>query len=274
MSILALKFDSIDEIVEIELDSTVNAEFFKNYLLGFNRPADELSYIRSPEESIKDFLNKAQQANELFKFQWDLTKLTQDNFNLWHRDIETFDLSKYPPWSQEKGDFFIALHAALHHAEQSIKDTASSFIRKTINVKWFASSLAWPEIPKFKSKFDITAGDIITDYPHVGKTPFASWFQNDVTNLKQSCRLPDACPPSFIICLTGENIDAIKKEQMQQHQEQILIDWYQQNIDQLKTSFTQDQMLAYNGEYCIGRLKNIKQLSFLKTANPTSVTIV
>ena len=69
-------------------------------------------------------------------------------------------------------------------------------------------------------------------------------------------------------------MDVIKKEQMQQHQEQILIDWYQQNIDQLETLFTHDQMLAYNGEYCIGRLKNINQLSFLKTSNPTSVTIV
>jgi hypothetical protein len=276
MSTLALKFDSINEIVEIELDSTVNAEFFKNYLLGFNRPADQLFYKQSAEQVLKDFLNKAHQAKELFNFEWDLTNLTQDNFNLWHRDIETFDLSKYPPWSQEKGDFFIALHTALHASETSVKNNNSSFFSRTmIQIKWFSPSLPWPEIPNFKSSLDVTAGDIITDYPHVGKTPWLSYQQNDVTNLIQSCRLPDACPPGFLIWLTNHTItDTETKKKFQLEREQQLTIWYQQNIDQLEKLFTQDQMLTYDGEYCIGRLKNIDQLHLLQTFDLTSVSIV
>jgi len=278
MSTLALKFDSINEIVEIELDSTVNAEFFKNYLLGFNRPADQLFYPQSAEHTLKDFLNKAHQAKELFNFKWDLTNLTQDNFNLWHRDIETFDLSKYPPWSQEKGDFFIALHTALHASETLVKNnnfSSSSFSRMMIHIKWFAPSLPWPEIPNFKSGLDVTAGDIITDYPHVGKTPWSSYQQNDVTNLTQSCRLPDACPPGFKIHLNNVSIADIQtKNKIKLKHEQQLIKWYQQNIDQLERLFTQDQMLAYDGEYCIGRIKNIEHLPLLQTVDLTSVKIV
>jgi len=275
MSTLALKFNGINEIVEIEFDSTVNAEFFKNYLLGFDRPADELWYNQSPKESIKDFLNKAQRAKELFNFEWDLTNLTQDKFNLWHRDIETFDLSKYPPWSQEKGDFFIALHTALHAAELSVKNNNFSFTRAMIKIKWFAPSLPWPETPNFKSKLDIAAGDIIADYPHVGKTPWLCFQQNDITNLQQSCRLPDACPPGFLICLINHKItDTETKKKLQLEREQQLTNWYQQNIDQLETLFTHDQMLTYDGEYCIGRLKNIDQLHLLQTFDLTSVSIV
>jgi hypothetical protein len=275
MSILALKFDSINEIVEIELDSTVNAEFFKNFLLGFNRPADQLFYQQSAEQVLKDFLDKAQRAKELFNFNWDLTNLTQDNFNLWHRDIETFDLSKYPPWSKEKGDFFVALHAALHAAENPMKNNNSSFSRMMVHIKWFAPSVPWPETPKFKSMLDITAGDIITDYPHVGKTPWTSFQQNDITNLQQSCRLPDACPPGLLIWLTSHKITNTEtKKKFQLEREQQLTNWYQQHINQLEKLFTQDQMLAYDGEYCIGRLKNIDQLPLLQTFNLTSVSIV
>ena len=275
MSILALKFDGINEIVEIELDSTVNAEFFKNYLLGFNRPADQLFYTQPAEQVLKDFLNKAHRSKELFNFEWDLTNLTQDNFNLWHRDIETFDLSKYPPWSQEKGDFFIALHTALHAAETLVNNNNSTVSRTMIRIKWFESSLPWPEMPKFKSTLDIAAGDIITDYPHVGKTPWQSFQQNDITNLQQSCRLPDACPPGLLIWLTNYTItDTETKKKIQLKREQQLINWYQQNINQLETLFTQDQMLTYDGGYCIGRLKNIDQLHLLQTFDLTSVSIV
>jgi len=276
MSILALKFDSINEIVEIELDSTVNAEFFKNSLLGFNRPADQLFYKKSAEQVLNDFLNKAHQAKQLFNFEWDLTNLTQDNFNLWHRDIETFDLSKYPPWSQKKGDFFIALHTALHASEETlVKNNNSSVTREMIQIKWFANSLPWSEMPKFKSMLDITAGDIVTDYPHVGKTPWLSYYHNDLTNLKQSCRLPDACPPGFLIWLTNHiDTDTETKKKLQLKREQQLTNWYQQNVNQLETLFTQDQMLAYDGEYCIGRIKNIEQLQLLQTFDLTSVSIV
>jgi hypothetical protein len=266
MSTLSLKFDGIDEIVEIELDSTVNAEFFKNYLLEFKKPADVIWYPKSLKENTDDFLNKAIRARELFKFNWDLDNLTQDNFNLWHRDIETFDLSKHPPWSQEKGDFFILLHNALHCAENQIGFSD----RDTIKIKWFAKSIPWPELPIFVPLSDLGIGDIITDYPHVGKSPWVSYQNNDTTNLTQSCRLPDACPPGFAIWLgtTVRNQQQIKNDQ------QKLINWYQQNIDQLGELFTQDQMLTYNGEHRVGQIKNIEQLSLLKTANLTSVSVI
>ena len=278
MSIISLKFDNIDEPVDIEFDSTVNAEFFKNYLLGFNRPADRI-FPQFIGNNLSTFLDKARRAIDMFKFDWDLTNISQDNFNKWHRDIETFDLSKHPPWSQEKGDFFIDLHTFLHAAEQEISSNITSLPtvtrRDVIKIKWFEKSIPWPEIPpKFKSRLDIESGDIITDYPHVGKTPWFCYTQNDSENLKQWCRLPDACPPGFDIMLTGKRLNADFKRNLIQQRQQQLLEWYQQNINQVESLFTQDQMLAYDGVYCVGRLRNLEQASFLQTANLTSVSIV
>jgi hypothetical protein len=277
VSIISLKFDTIDELVDIEFDSTVNAEFFKNYLLGFNRPADRI-FPQFIDNYLSTFLDKARRAVDMFKFDWDLTDLTQDNFNKWHREIEIFDLSKHPPWSQEKGDFFIDLHTFLHAAEQEISSKITSLPatrrRNIINIKWFETSIPWPEIPKFKSRLDIDLGDVITDYPHVGKSPWICYKHNDSANLKQCCRLPDACSPGFDIILVDNQLNADIKRNLIQKRQQQLVEWYQQNINQVESLFTQDQMLAYDGVYCVGRLRNIEQASFLQTANLTSVSIV
>jgi hypothetical protein len=243
-------------------------------LLGFNRPASEIFYTQPRGNSLSTFLSKARRAGEMFKFDWDLTNISQDNFNKWHRDIETFDLSKYPPWSQEKGDFFIELHTSLHAAEQDISSKKPFSTRSFIKIKWFENSIPWPEMPKFKSELDIEPGDIITDYPHVGKDPWTCYQQNDSANLKQCCRLPDACPPGFLIMLADKRPNAGIKRKLLQNRQQQLLEWYQQNINQVESLFTRDLMLAYDGVYCVGRLKNIEQASFLQTANLTSVSIM
>jgi hypothetical protein len=146
--------------------------------------------------------------------------------------------------------------------------------RDIIKIKWFEKSIPWPEIPKFKSNLDVETGDIITDYPHVGKEPWICYKQNDLTNLKQCCRLPDACPPGFKIMFNGKKLNENIKRNLIQERQQQLLEWYRQNINQLECLFTQDQMLAYDGVYCVGQLKNIEQASFLQTANLTSVSIV
>jgi hypothetical protein len=270
MSTLSLKFNGIDTIIKIEIDSTTNAEFFKEYLKSFNRAADRIYYIKSSKQIQEEFLTKAHVACKLFNFNWYLTNLTQDNFNTWHRDIETFDLSKHPPWSEEKGNFFIDLHQYLHYAEPSNQSSSTLLPeRHFIQIKWFSESIPWPEKPIFIPRTEIRAGDVITDFPHVGKSPWVSFLQNDVENLQQSCKLPNACPPGMNIVLTnyfkGGSVTVQQKQ---------LVNWYQKNIDQLATIFTQEEMLTYDGEYRIGYLKNAEDLQLLKTVNLTDATVI
>ena len=202
--------------------------------------------------------------------------LTQENFNLWHRDIENFDLSRYPPCTQEKDHFAIDLHSALHMIENRMLDHSNPkkmFQRTSCSIKWFAPSLPWPEIPKFKSRLEVEKGDVIVDYPHVGKSPWISLENNDTTHLEQSCRLPDMCAPGFYIALVGaEYPEKIKQQKIQQEKEQLIL-WYQENITVLEKMFTQEQMLIYDGVYCIGKIQDLEQIDLLKNENLTSVSI-
>jgi hypothetical protein len=265
---LCLKFDSVNQPIEIEFESTPNAVFFSQQLNQFKRPADRIWYVKPPEQVIKEFLESANRAKKLFNFDWDLENLHQENLNQWHRDIETFDLSKYPPWSQEKGDFFQDLHNLLHLTEIAKRSPLTLNTRSRIQIKWFMPSLPWPTVPEFVSPNEISAGDVVCDYPHVGKDPWASMTFNDNTNLKQSCRLADECPPGFVIILKDlGKIDA-------NHRQRQLIDWYNQNHKELQTLFSIEEMLQYDGYYKIGKIKNLNHIDLLKNADLNSVSIV
>lgn len=266
MTNLSLKFDSIKQPVDIVFDRTTNTEYFWNFIKSLTRPSDRISYQQSAQETLDKFLHNANQAKKLFGFTWDLTSLNQKNFNHWHRDIETFDLSQHPPWSQEKGDFFIDLHSSLHAAEP--RHHLQPICRNYIHIKWFADSIPWPEPPVFVLEHELQPGDIITDYPHVGKSPWASLISNDTENLLQSCKLPDACPPGFIIHLGGH-----ANEQTTQIKKQKLIEWYLKHIGQLEPMFSMNQMLGYFGEYRVGKLRNMDQIKLLKTQTLNSVVV-
>lgn len=277
MSSLLLEFGGVNQTIEIEFNNSANADFFVQNLRSFSRPADRITYAKSDQEVITDFLHRASQAKQLFKFEWNLDQLTQENFNLWHRDIETFDLEQHPPWSQEKGDLFCDLHTSLHQAESTLNNTEIQnqvYQRHSVAVSWMAPSVSWPELPVFTPAQDIKAGDVYTLFPHVGKTAWSSCQQNDNQNLKQSCRLPDACPPGFVIHLTENQMPDWIRQKLKNEEIHKLKHWYNQNSDQLQEMFSIDQMLYYHGEYCIGRVKNIGSLELLRTAQLCSARIV
>jgi hypothetical protein len=101
----------------------------------------------------------------------------------------------------------------------------------------------------------------------VGKSPWMCLKTKDNSNLKQTCRLPDACPPGFFVLLENYGF-----QQDQMHTQ--LIQWYKDNEDQLKDLFTIEEMLAYSGEYKIGTILNKDQIPLLQKSNITRVSII
>lgn len=264
---MKLHCDTIQDPIEIELE-TDNAEFFANRIIGFSRPADFVEAMPVPNRTLlKNFLNLYKKAQATFNLDWDVNNLTQENFNNWHRFIETFDLSKYPPFSEEKGNLLHDLHLALHHAEDiDHSNLDNKVFPRTIMVKWFADSVPWPQ-PVQMSVDDLEAGDIIADYPHVGKAPWVAMKHGeDKSVLEQACKLPDWCPPGMVIHLTSSlyghkaMIEDLKK-------------WYDQNSDVLAHKFTKDEMLQYHGVYRLGRIKNPAQIEELRNNPPKNITI-
>jgi hypothetical protein len=273
MSILKIKFVGFDDPVEILLEENVNVDFFSDALHSLNRPADDVGFIGtggySLEKILPIFLEHAQQAKKIFNFDWDIDVLSQENFNLWHRDIETLDLSHIKPYPFEKFQFFASLHNVLHNTETAYS-TSLHFATKPpperLQVKWFEKSSPWLVKPKFDHS-QLNPGDVVIDYPHVGKSPMVCLANNDNSILRQSCRLPDACPRSFHIILVhkGQSLEIL-------HQR--LVQWYNTHEDQLKGLFTIEDMLNYAGEYKIGTLVNKNLIPLLQNSVITGASIV
>jgi len=261
-----LQFDGISELITIIVEPQPNAKFFWDNLSRMHRPADSIQYNKSPAESLHNFLVLANKANQVLNFDWDLSQLTQESFNKWHRDIELLDPSQQPSWTQDQDHFFIDLHNALHEAEPN---NPGRFVknRTFIQVKWYDSSLAWPEEPTHECV--LRRGDVTVDYPHVGKSPWISMLHGDNQKLQQSCRLADACAPGFFIFLEGVNELEFEKINNQQRSQQHsrLLEWYQANRDQLESLFSSEQMLSYYGNVRVGKVKDLSQLELLKKAS-------
>lgn len=274
MNTIKLRFGGIDQDISVTIYPDANSQFFWQNLLTYNKPADSIGIPLPPAATVCKFIDIAKEADELFQLNWDLTSLTQDNFNTWHRFIETFDLSKFPPWSQEKGDLFIQLHHALHAAEIAIaQNNNTTFVRKFIHFKWFGDSVAWPVVPTFQMQ--ALKGEIIADYPHVGKSPWVCQVNNENNNLQQFCKLPDACAPAGQIMLVGNNeADLASDAEIKQQRYTQLGKWYDDHIIQLATMFSKEKMLAHYGVQVVGRLTDLSQLDLLRNATITSAELV
>lgn len=274
MGILNLKFDTIDHPIQIDLTPGINADFFAQQIRSFARPADRIFFLEPPETKIKKFCEQANLAKKIFGFSWKLDCFDQDNFNNWHRDIESFNTNQHLPWTKEKENLFVDLHALLHLAEPN-KENAPYMGRQFLQIRWFEKSVPWPQHPNFVSRLDIKQGDVVMDFPHVGKSPWMCFVHNDNKDLPQCCRLPDACAPSFFIHLDQKrSMSTVQKTQLIEKQRVQLIDWYKQNQSQLENMFTVDQMISYDGEYVIGRLKNLQDVEILSCADFSSVSLV
>jgi len=274
MSSITLCFSPGGIRVDVEIEPMPNADFFWRGLHELHRESDEIAYHPAQPGHTRDrFLRNAVKARDLFGFDWDTTDLSQANFNAWHKDIETFDLSLHPPWSQDKGDFFIELHNSLH-ATEKIQHLLTNVDRKVypdqLQVRWHEPSRAWPAPAVFQDDANLERGDIIANYPHVGKKPEWCMLNGDDINLQQTCRLPDACAYGFLINFTTHWHTQRDRDQRRQR----LLEWYDQHQDQLSGMFDRAQMLQYHGFYRLGRIRDLSMLPELESGEIQSVEII
>jgi hypothetical protein len=274
MTTISLRCTPGDMLVDVDVEAIPNAEFFWQVIRDFGRASDEVAlHPEQPRPTLERFLRNAERARELFGFQWDVTQFSQEDFNAWHKDIETFDLSRHPPWSQEKGDFFIELHNSLHAAEK-IKHLLDQTHIETrpflMQVRWHEHSRAWLEPARFCDDQNLERGDIIAGYPHVGKSPEWCMQDGDDINLAQTCRLPDACPCGFLINFETHWHTVADRDRRRQR----LLEWYDKHADQLGMMFDREKMLQYHGFYRLGRIRDLSMLSELESGRIQAVEIL
>lgn len=271
MTFINLKFDSIDRVISIAVNNDQNSIAFADNINQYTAPADYINQHNQPRPSIvADFLIKAAKGNRLFNFNWNLNDLSQDNFNMMHRDIENFNLSDHST-DETASNFFVDLHEALHQAERAVPKLYhrnGSKFSPDLQLKWFGPSHPWPTQPTFVRRSELVPGDVIADYPHVGKTPLNTMKNNDFSTLETMCKIPDAFPPSFHIIL--DNKLSVEEDNMLLDQ---LLTWYDTYSSRLNTRFTKEEMLLHYGEFKIGTI-SLDDADLLKNTLISSCSIV
>jgi hypothetical protein len=268
-----LKLDSISEPVIIELEDSENAKVFLNFLKQSLRPADQVTPygFYNYDQLYNIFLDLGNKGIERFKFNWDLSNTSQQNFNDMHKDLETFDESLYQPWTESDDDLLIKLHSSLHEVENCLAKSKNNNNSKVIRFKWWNTSIPWFTKPEFIPISAMTYGDIFVDYPHVGKSPTMCMNDNDNSILSQTCKLPDACPSGFYILFDKRHPGPAQTSVVLI---QRLTEWYNKHIDQLSSMFSLEKMLSYEGKYRIGSIKNIEVLSLIESNLPSAAEII
>lgn len=273
MYYLELKFKDITEHCLIKLENNLNSKFFLENLKLLDTIPDHvfLQGLSDHNLLINSFKNLANTANTTFGFMWDLSVLSKENFNKWHKDIESFHWENHKPFSESKGKLIIDLHHAMHNIEYVSEDNINELKLKInhIQIKWYNKSKPWPQLPNFIGIDEVESGDIIADYGHVGKTPFQCWKGNDNTNLQLTCKLPTNYCPGFYIQLSSSETDW-PKEKINFN----LINWYLEHKSILSTMFSLETMLQYTGVHKLGTIENKSIVPKLQQLTSTNVEIV
>lgn len=265
---LRLQTDTLLDELHIDLPDTKNSDQFLKILSALgDRPYQiEVMGGISADEAVDKFRNLARSAPKLFGKVWDTSHISQKNFNLWHKDIEYAEMAQLCDLHPKRMKLFLDLHRTLHTAETAcnkVKTRLCTYQEKQpvecINFKWFGPGASrWREWPKFVPNHEIEPGDVVGEYPFVGKLPEWCMNDDDITDLASTCKLPLGVAPAFniVMCRRGTELEYLETKHR-------LRAWYLKHQQQLASMFSMEEMLSTFGVIKLGRVRNTGQLPIL-----------
>jgi len=278
---LKLHLDTALDPLHIEFTESNNSHQFLQLLSSHAPVPDQIEIMggKSAQQAMDEFLAVAKTAPKLFGHAWDLDHPTQENFNLWHKDIEyiTQDQISTGRHRQKRMDLFLKLHRTLHTAENALVGFRKRVFRYDepqplmfYNFKWLGPGQPrWRDWPDFSPQYLIQRGDVVAEFPVIGKSP--EWCMNDGDNLDlaSTCRLPLAVAPAFNIVITPQGHE---RDYLQQRSR--LRRWYAKHRDQLEPMFTEQELLSTMGVMKLGRVKNLQELDRVTDFIPSQARVV
>lgn len=239
-------------------------------------------YNRFNIDYFKELIDQAQQQNIV---NWAHYKIlpgaenyesNQIVFNQMHRDVEVkAGINKYEGLKDEQRLLVDELHWCLHSLESPDAPKDYTFRPRDIIQITYRGELVRPEMPK-DTVFtrEIHPGEIMLDFPYVGKEPLYCLMHNDNDMLEQACKIIEHIsfswkmhlPPFSVTQWAGgaywpKNVD------------QELTAWYHQHQDRLdQMGYSVDLMLARAGFCTIGRIDDITKLDYVRNTPVIKLT--
>lgn len=176
---------------------------------------DWVALVRSqPEDAIRldnydlsverfNFLRT--ECDRLLGWIWSDLALTQENFNLMHKDLERLALiDQMPPIDHPAHELHQILHWLEDHGIDGLVRLMDMPLQDLHFKNYNDGLIPITDFSIFKK--NCAAGSIILDYPYVGRSPMSACEHRDSEEVSMTCRAQVDANAGFRICLTPNGI--------------------------------------------------------------------
>ena len=200
----------------------------------------------------------------------------QAQFNLMHKDLEVVaGIHKYAGLDQSQMKLVDELHCCLHSLETSEAPLDYKFTERHLaSMHYFLNPLEDNQIPEpVKFSRVIRPGEIMLDYPYVGKEPFSCMSHHDNSKLQQTCKMIDRISYNWIMHLGDTDNTRWYPPPHTDNVDEALTEWYYLNrADMDALGYSLQKILDHTGFCIVGRIDNLSKLEYMRTTPNIQIT--
>jgi len=268
-------------------DTPIGNQFFNQHLAAVARdPKNAVPVITDyTKYTINYFLKLVQQALDTNTLNWDNYTIVpgienyhsnQVQFNLMHKDLEIVaGLDHYAGLGQDQIDLINELHCCLHGLETIHAPLDYKFEpRAIVNFSYFidnGTNNHMPEPTKFSRA--MLPGEIMLDYPYVGREPIFCMIHNDNSILQQTCKMIDRISLNWKLYTNNNTLKVWGPLPWPNDVDAELTKWYYEyQTDMEALGYSLQKILDHTG-FCIpGRVEDRSKLVYLRDTPNIQVT--
>ena len=202
----------------------------------------------------------------------------QVQFNSMHKDLEVLaGIHKYAGLDDSQMQLVDELHCCLHSLETSEAPLDYKFTERHLaNMSYFMNRGEDDQMPEpVKFSRVICPGEIMLEYPYVGKEPFSCMAHHDNSKLQQTCKMIDRISYNWKMHLGDYNNTRWypPPAPAPDNVDEALTKWYYLNqADMDALGYSLQKILDHTGFCIVGRIDNLSKLEYMRTTPHIQIT--
>jgi hypothetical protein len=280
----------INRAVDFNIDiynTSIGEKFFNQHVeIGKQDPVRSFPILTDfTKYTINYFITLVEEANNTNTINWSQYNILpgaehyEDNqlqFNSMHKDLEVVaGINNYAGLDNKQKKLVDELHCCLHNLETAEAPLDYKFTGRCFaNISYYIKGPTdnhMPEPVKFTRV--IQPGEIMLDYPYVGKDPFFCMMHNDNSMLKQTCKMIDRVSLNWKLHLNSHAGTRWGPSPWPGNVDASLTKWFYANQSDLDTlGYSLQKILDHTG-FCIpGKIDDLSKLEYLKNTPNIQIT--
>ena len=234
-----IKFKNFDYLICNINNDSVGLRYYELVKTNYQQ---SFPIYRDRPKFTKEYLSLlAEQANNYFKWDWNVEELALENTTQLHKDIEQLLMNGFDSIPAELDHVIHDLHYGLHILQDNVVPSRLGWMQ----IEWYNDSGFSLEEYKFKTKLDL--GDLRLQNPYVGHGPLQVYTEKDFSNIRQTCKFHDFVKP-------GINLVTVSTDEFTETDD--LITKFQQHDPEFIKMHGIEKIKSYIGFPVVGKVEN------------------